>query len=115
MTTDTARGDQPHNHLLLFYATECGLKALLCRQRRVRGTEELTDLDHNLKGLIRELGIQANDLSAPPSFRLRGESTPHECEMAHQAWRYGADVEPAEQSQLVDWLNRACHHLKETL
>jgi hypothetical protein len=108
----------PHR-LLLFYAVECGLKAVwLKRQRRTlfEGAD-IGRTGHNLRQVLKELNIGAV-LSLPKNFRLptatHGKAQLHRTGTfgdLHQAWRYGGkcetptDHECEQQLQRVlDWI-----------
>jgi hypothetical protein len=80
--------------LLLVYAVECGLKALLLERRGVHSTEKLADddLTHDLDGLLRTLGARERfghaTLTSPPGVAVV-------CENIHQVLRYGGRFETA--------------------
>lgn len=90
----------PHR-LLLFYAVECGLKAVwLKRQRRsIFAGGDIQRMGHDLQQVLKDLKVGA-DLSLPESFRLSvaGNGTtsiPRGGKFGdvHQAWRYGGKCE----------------------
>lgn len=116
---DEARKDnREHNYLLLFYATECGLKSAVLREKRLRSTSDLDQPSHDLSALVKELKLPRKVVSSqfPVTFRLRNESSPRfDCRYAHEAWRYGADVEPKDELELVQWLREICAHLDVVL
>jgi len=90
----------PHR-LLLFYAVECGLKAVwLKRQRRTlfEGAD-ISRTGHNLRQVLKDLNVGAG-LSLPETFRLptatQGQAQfPRNGKFGdlHQAWRYGGKCE----------------------
>jgi len=109
MRAESQKGNLPHNYLLLFYAAECGLKAVLVQSKRVRTTAGLGELTHNFASMLRDLKIPPIVISVPPRFRLRGDlSESFESHVAHQAWRYGADVDSVDEAELVKWLSTVC-------
>jgi len=86
----------PHR-LLLFYAVECGLKAVwLKRQNRTlfEGAD-IHQMGHNLRQVLKDLKV-GSALSLPESFELpsasQGTTTVARKSQfgdVHQAWRYG--------------------------
>lgn len=86
----------PHR-LLLFYAVECGLKAVWLKDQK-RNLFDHADIErtgHNLRGILKELKVGA-DLSLPENLRLQpitrnGTDQPRHGDISilHQAWRYG--------------------------
>lgn len=86
----------PHR-LLLFYAVECGLKAVWLRRqnRRLFDREDIDKTGHNLRQMLKELKV-GDDLSLPenlqlPSVTHNGAPQPRNGDISilHQAWRYG--------------------------
>jgi hypothetical protein len=86
----------PHR-LLLFYAVECGLKAVWLK-RQSRSLFDREDIDrtgHNLRQVLKELKVGA-ELSLPENLQLspvtrNGAQEPRNGDISilHQAWRYG--------------------------
>lgn len=88
----------PHR-LLLFYAVECGLKAVwLKRQNRsLFDREDIDKTGHNLRLVLKELKVGA-ELSLPENLQLEpvtrnGVQAPRngDTSILHQAWRYGGN------------------------
>ncbi len=88
--------NNPHR-LLLFYAVECGLKAVwLKRQNRsLFDREDIDKTRHNLRQVLKELKVGA-ELSLPENLQLQpvmqnGAQQPRNGDISilHQAWRYG--------------------------
>lgn len=86
----------PHR-LLLFYAVECGLKAVwLKRQNRsVFDDEDIEKTGHDLRYILKELKVGAR-LTLSQNLQLQpmtqnGVNRPRNgsISMLHQAWRYG--------------------------
>ncbi len=107
----------PHR-LLLFYAIECGLKAVwLKRQNRtVFESTDIGNMGHNLHKLLKDLRV-SKDLSLPENLQLetlkRPQSTPRNGDISilHQAWRYGGKcTTPTDEAceeqleQLLKWI-----------
>ena len=85
------------HRLLLFYAVECGLKAVwLKRQNRsLFDREDIDKTGHNLRQVLKELKVGAG-LSLPENLQLQsltlnGAQQPRNGDISilHQAWRYG--------------------------
>jgi hypothetical protein len=104
--------------LLLFYAVECGLKAAWLTRNRLRDTSameaRLKEKGHDLGVWARELRMPAVIANGRTSFRLRDGSS-FTLEVAHQAWRYGVDVDPADEDELEKWLGQVWEWAKEEL
>ncbi|TCT21573.1 hypothetical protein [Thiobaca trueperi] len=108
----------PHR-LLLFYAVECGLKAVwLKRQRRsLFDCDDIDEIGHNLRQLLKELKIGAN-LALPENLQLKpvtqksgSQARNGGISILHQAWRYGGEcTSPTDQDcedqlqQVLNWI-----------
>lgn len=98
--------------LLMFYAVECGLKAVWLK-RQQRDLFEKADIEktgHNLRDLLKELKVGAN-LSLPEAFQLEKPTRRGQFGDIHQAWRYGGrSASPADQDceqqlqKVLDWI-----------
>lgn len=91
--------------LLLFYAIECGLKALIMLNHRVDHTEKLPMIEmlrHDLRECLKQL-------RAPATLQIRNTNTRQQVkqfvspDQLHQAFRYGIEVENA--SEVIGDLN----------
>ncbi len=95
--------DQATGGLLLFYSAECGLKAEVMRRRSLRDTSQLSEdlRTHDLRSLARELKLSPetqNALKGCARPRVNGRALQRvESHALHEAWRYGADLEPDDQ------------------
>lgn len=87
------------HRLLLFYAVECGLKAVwLKRQsRNLFDRDDIEKTGHNLRQVLKELKVGA-ELSLPDNLQLapvtrNGTQEPRNGDISilHQAWRYGGN------------------------
>lgn len=98
VATSLTAGDRQNPHrLLLFYAVECGLKAVWLK-RQSRTLFEGADIDrmgHDLQQVLKDLKV-GSALSLPESFQLPAASLgaatrPRKGKFGdvHQAWRYG--------------------------
>ncbi|MFP3535165.1 hypothetical protein [Pseudomonas sp. SIMBA_021] len=109
------------HRLLLFYAVECGLKAIwLKRQSRTLFTkEDIERTGHDLREIVKELRLGAMFV-LPQSLQLspavnKGLNLPRNGDITilHQAWRYGGQcMNPGDavcENQLVAilaWINK---------
>lgn len=93
---EAGRRQNPHR-LLLFYAVECGLKAVwLKRQNRTLfESADIHRIGHSLQQVLKDLNI-GSTLSLPATFQLLpasqgATSVPRNSNFGdvHQAWRYG--------------------------
>ena len=111
-------------YMIHFYRVECGLKTLLCDQRRASASSATDGLmwTHNLAEMVRELRIPAQAIGKNiTTFRLQRErgSLPHwptHCIMhAHTVWRYGVEMHAGDENDLVQWLNRLVTYIETQL
>jgi hypothetical protein len=115
LRTEAQRDNRPHSCLLLFYAAECGLKCALLRGKRLRSTV-MIEPTHDFSLLLKNLKIPRAQVSAPPNFRLRNDTSGHfDSSYAHQAWRYGVDMESQDEIELVEWMRNLCAYLEPIL
>lgn len=116
-----AAGVQRNNahRLMLFYAVENGLKALIMRLERIRdGEADFSDEQHNLNKLLdrvkattalrlgREVRIR-NDLSRSQRSCCVGD--------INQMWRYGCVADQPDDYQLEDKLKNIALWIEEQL
>jgi hypothetical protein len=106
---------------LLFYAAECGLKAVYMSRNNLQmashtnatAIKAACDFGHQLDHLIRELRIRPETLSHTPGrVRLR-DGQPLSVNQIHEAWRYGGVI--LENDEVVAWLKRAIEYVMEEL
>ncbi len=101
----TGQRTNPHR-LLLFYAVECGLKAVwLKRQSRTLfDKDDIEGIGHNLRQVLKELRV-STELALPENLKLApvtsraGDRRPRNgyISILHQAWRYGGEcTEPTD-------------------
>lgn len=104
--------EQPASLLLLFYATECILKAEVLRRRGVAAWEDLAEdirsrlMSHDVQRLARELRL------APDLVReLRDCRTTFGGSLApgriHEAWRYGTKLDARDEARFAAALEAA--------
>lgn len=122
--------------LLRFYAAESGLKFLLNRVEKVPFSYEVSDLNlpmdtapsypgkiegysHDLPRMLARLKVSAASVSVPPGpFRViqgyqNGQT--FECKAAHEAWRYGLETDPGDQTLLDNFLSDVIAYIEATI
>ncbi len=95
--------------LLLFYAAECGLKAVYMLQNNLKYTNEergiaksARSFSHDIVALIHALNISRASVQPTPAVvtvRLGLNGTPT---VLHEAWRYGEKIQGTD--AIYDWL-----------
>lgn len=107
--------------LLLFYAVECGMKSIYLRRNRLKETSNISDQTllsrdgHNLDRWVKELRISASQVGNTPYFRLKSGGSSLDIEKAHQAWRYGIQINSKDEENLVKWLKALCNWIKDDI
>jgi hypothetical protein len=106
-------------NLLLFYAVECGLKAAWLNRNKLRDTSAidpvLKEKGHDLIYWTKQLRLPAVITNGKTNFRTRVDGTSRPLEAAHEVWRYGVDIDPADQTSLEIWLEQVWQWSKEEL
>ncbi|MBB1248217.1 hypothetical protein [Rhizobium sp. G21] len=104
--------------LLLFYAAECGLKAIYMARNVLRTTSSshsaraATYFVHRLDELIVELKIPASTIAPrPASCVFAGKAVP--VGELNQVWRYGGTLE--DQPAVLKWLEILVAYVKKEL
>ncbi len=113
--------DNASKGLLLFYAAECGLKAVymsrnnlhLVSDKNATAIRAANEFGHQLDQLIRELKIRPDTLSHTPGRVTLKDGRPLAVNQIHEAWRYGGAI--SESDAVVAWLNRAVEYVMEEL
>jgi hypothetical protein len=110
-------GSRTSAYLLLFYAVECGLKAQLMNQRGLRGTHELEEAErtHDLRHLAKVLGLSADVIGALRHYRRHVAAPAITVRELHEAWRYGAKLVAADETEAVDSLTKLSEWCREAL
>ena len=107
--------------LLRLYGVESGFKARYLREKKLRTTNEIPDEafgegGHDLEQGIRTLRLPGV-LRKPPQLALqrskRGKQQRIHIRRAHEALRYGVDIERKDVDALNDWLKRVLTWLEE--
>ncbi len=110
---------QAANNLILFYAAECGLKAVWMMRNRLRTTDQLAaDLKahgHDLVFWARQLRLPASIIEGVVRIRLRDDPKEFDLSTAHQAWRYGVKIHEEDETVLRLWLYRLCDWISQEL
>ncbi|MFO7750921.1 MAG: hypothetical protein R6V54_12595 [Desulfobacteraceae bacterium] len=123
-----SQGDQITNsqRLLLFYAVECGLKALILKNENNTLTEEsphIGEAGHDLKKLMRYLYIDGQ-FKLPDTLSLsdvRKKNSPDKSQRTasgkdlNQIWRYGGNCISIKDSELEKKLKSINDWIKDKL
>ncbi|MFD3917497.1 hypothetical protein [Streptomyces sp. NPDC058595] len=110
-----SQGDSATAGLMLFYSAECGLKAeILARIVKGRDTSKLPDdlRNHNLRALAKALRLPPAAQDAVKACNRADTAKRHPLvapKELHEAWRYGADLDPEDQKRAL----AALRHLIE--
>lgn len=112
----------PHR-LLLFYAVECGLKAVWLK-RKSQAVFDQQDIDktgHNLRQVLKELNVGAK-LSLPQDLQLKpmthkGGNRPRNGDISvlHQAWRYGGECATPSDNECESQLQQVLYWIEGEL
>lgn len=112
----------PHR-LLLFYAVECGLKAvwLKRRSRSVFDREDIDRTGHNLRQMLKELRV-GGQLSLPENLQLSAIARNQiqvprhgDISILHQAWRYGGECAAPTDEQCENLLQQVLNWIQGEL
>ncbi|NVB42764.1 hypothetical protein G6O69_33390 [Pseudenhygromyxa sp. WMMC2535] len=103
--------------LLRVYALECGLKAKYLLDNHRSTTKDIPEgafgkNGHDLESGVKALKLPATAVGAVPGLRRRSKGTHVPIHRAHEALRYGADLDPQDRDALDDWLVCAPEDLK---
>ncbi|MFF9350858.1 hypothetical protein [Streptomyces sp. NPDC014734] len=109
-------GDPQTAGLMLFYSAECGLKAEILAMSGSRDTSQLPGhlRNHDLRALAKELRLSAPVQTGLTPCRRKavhggtgqgaGQPAPVDPPSLHQAWRYGADLNPQDEARALEAL-----------
>ena len=77
--------------------------------------QDLRENGHNLRYWMKLLYIPRAVAEANTNFRLvrNGDALP--IEFAHQAWRYGVDIQVADEIALLEWLSNICNWIDQEI
>lgn len=109
----SAERERSHNAdsaaLLLFYAAECGLKAVYMLQNNLRVADEARgsarsarSYGHNIRGLIQALNISRTSIKAFPQIVIERTGQSGDTAILHEAWRYGEKIQDS--NAVFEWL-----------
>ncbi|BAP57468.1 hypothetical protein THII_3171 [Thioploca ingrica] len=93
--------ENPHR-LLLFYAVECGLKAVIMKREGLSRTDRnsnISQLGHDINGLLEYLKVRRLRLTGGVKMKTiltgkkHNENRPVEPKELNQMWRYGGEAE----------------------
>jgi len=116
----TSDVDPDSQALFLFYAVECGLKALYMDHHKLATAsaegsraQSAKSFGHRLDDLIAALRVPAQRVSPRPQrLCLRNGDVLQVLEL-HEAWRYGEKVDT--HVDVVAWLEAVATHVKQGL
>lgn len=111
--------------LLLFYAVECGLKAVLIKRRAVNrsdATPEVHGASHNLNKLL-DLLSAGKELKLPDQLRMKeircagAEPSKRKlsCGGLNQVWRYGGELIEPKDDQIENDLYAIAEWIKDEI
>ncbi|MFV2009589.1 MULTISPECIES: hypothetical protein [unclassified Micromonospora] len=95
------------SHLLRFYSVECGLKAVALRRTNLQRTDQLPDylLSHDLRRLAAHFRLNAAEYQQLVDCRRAASgqlaAAPVTVPRLHEAWRYGAGLDPKDEQRCV--------------
>lgn len=95
-------GDSIAHHLLKFYASECGLKALFLIKHSLADTSYLEGKTGQKHGYGHDLQRWLDELMMPPlkSSNIKSDLSP--IRQIHEKLRYGVDASPAHKQFLEE-------------
>lgn len=113
-------------YLLVFYAVECGLKAVWLKNNGLSGTDQIQDQalisekGHDLTVWTKKLRLPATitgkyDTKEPRMFHLSRDKSSWDIGKIHQTWRYGVKIDSDDEQKLVAWLNQVSDWIKEKI
>ena len=91
--------------MLLFYAVDAGLKAVLMRRMNVADTNQLGESYNFGHDLNQDLDhLRVGHLKIPSSNILAKTTRPVESKRINEVWRYGARLQPQDETSVVSRL-----------
>ncbi len=125
------QGPLPSHRLLLYYAVEIGLKTLIAKNENLLNTDEVLgfvenhplgqssgspSLGHRLDVLCECAKLDGAEKGPVPAATFTVRENVHGSHQMHEAWRYGALVEPSDYpNQMQAWLLHLIAVIKEKL
>ncbi len=102
--------------MLLFYAVECGLKALYMDKNKLKWTgqmnnsrESVSDFRHNLNDLMKKLKW---NYKIP---KINIDKNQIENDDLHQAWRYGKSLDEKQEKRCIEILSKILKEIRNQL
>ncbi len=102
--------------MILFYAVECGLKALYMDKNKLEWTgqmnnsgESVSGFRHNLNDLMKKLKWNYN---IP---KINVDKSQIENDDWHQAWRYGKSLDEKQEKRCIEILNKVLKEIRNQL
>ncbi len=98
--------------LVLFYAVECGLKAIWLKRNNKNETsscgEQFDMFGHNINAILSQLRVH-KDLHLPNKSRIVKSVRDVYSEQLNQAWRYGCQLDDDERfedklNEIINWI-----------
>jgi len=116
------------HRLMLFYAVECGLKAIIMKKEKVQTTDSIlkrvgkektiTHYSHNINQLLKKLNVNDRNLYLPQEITLEelkgGKTRSCRQDQINQMWRYGYQQDQIDQD-LENILLRIAEFIKKDL
>jgi hypothetical protein len=103
--------------MVLFYAVECGLKALYMRKLGLRRTDQRNsfkesafDYKHDLNRILVKLRINCKIPKVVTSGNIQIEAAD-----LHEAWRYGKNLNTQKEEKCIESLKNILYMLKQKL
>ena len=116
-------GNTLTHHMILFYAVECGLKAMACSSFYNTHHKKLSEIvltsgnvatTHKINELIVHLKLPAH-LGKCPKVKLNSDGKLVDHSEIHQAWRYGIKLDVVLEEKAVRWLEKMISFLATKL
>jgi len=100
--------------MVLFYAVECGLKALYMRENRLRRTDQENSLKesvfsfkHDLNRLLVKMNM---NIKVPKA--VAKDNSQIEPKEIHEAWRYGKELDKQKEQRCIERLKDILRELE---
>lgn len=117
-------------NLLKFYAVEVGLKYLLNSVEKIPFKHEtggqsayIEKYSHKLDDMVIALKVPASRIpplvksqfQCIPGYNVGGAGQTFSLHAAHEAWRYGLTIDPADEAEIVSYLNGVATYISEEI
>jgi hypothetical protein len=104
--------------LLLIYAVESGLKALILADKKLQTSKQddsLREHGHDIKKLMKQLRLPATCGEPKSTFTALKPTETILLKAVHEAWRYGRHIQPEEEKELCLTLLQIRKHISENI